>query len=251
MHVKQSTSGREPHTATIQPLSSLAAYRCRPDAELGIGASQSGVGSWRSRTGRGHTSTNACRWFAHAPRRVCSAVGATGRRGYRTHHDRTRSIGGVLWRPTGRGELRRRRPVRGSAHRRHLDDRRRPGRQACRRRACRPPPGRPPHDAALEASPDRAMLAAQRAAAETLTDLERFGRPMIVVDVSQLPVGRARRGHGRVHGRARGRSGRSTAPCSSTRPPPRHRSTPACAALTNPAGRRRGRVGAIGRSVVG
>jgi hypothetical protein len=42
------------------------------------------------------------------------------------------------------------------------------------------------HDAALEASPDRAMLAAQRAAADTLTDLERFGRPMIVVDVSQF-----------------------------------------------------------------
>ncbi|HWM21385.1 MAG TPA: hypothetical protein VNO51_16950 [Ilumatobacteraceae bacterium] len=42
------------------------------------------------------------------------------------------------------------------------------------------------HDAALEASPDGAMLAAQRAAAGTLTDLERFGRPMIVVDVSQF-----------------------------------------------------------------
>jgi hypothetical protein len=42
------------------------------------------------------------------------------------------------------------------------------------------------HDAALEASPDQAMLAAQRAAAGTLTDLERFGRPMIVVDVSQF-----------------------------------------------------------------
>jgi hypothetical protein len=42
------------------------------------------------------------------------------------------------------------------------------------------------HDAALEDSPDRAMLAAQRAAASTLTDLERFGRPMIVVDVSQF-----------------------------------------------------------------
>jgi len=42
------------------------------------------------------------------------------------------------------------------------------------------------HDAALEPSPDRAMLAAQRAAAGTLTDRERFGRPMIVVDVSQF-----------------------------------------------------------------
>jgi hypothetical protein len=42
------------------------------------------------------------------------------------------------------------------------------------------------HNAARESSPDRAMLAAQRAAAETLTDLERFGRPTIVVDVSQF-----------------------------------------------------------------
>jgi hypothetical protein len=41
-------------------------------------------------------------------------------------------------------------------------------------------------DAAREASPDRALLAAERAAAETLTGLDRFGRPMIVVDVSQF-----------------------------------------------------------------
>ena len=41
-------------------------------------------------------------------------------------------------------------------------------------------------EAARETSPDLAMLAAQRAAAVTLTDLERFGRPMIVVDVSRF-----------------------------------------------------------------
>jgi hypothetical protein len=41
-------------------------------------------------------------------------------------------------------------------------------------------------DAAREASPDRAMRAAERAAAETLTGLDRFGRPMIVVDVSKF-----------------------------------------------------------------
>jgi hypothetical protein len=43
--------------------------------------------------------------------------------------------------------------------------------------------------AAREPSPDLAMLAAQRAAAETLTDLERFGRPTIVVDVSRFQAG--------------------------------------------------------------
>jgi hypothetical protein len=42
------------------------------------------------------------------------------------------------------------------------------------------------HDAALESSPDRALLAARRAAADTLTDLDRFGRPMILVDVSRF-----------------------------------------------------------------
>ncbi|HEX4980053.1 MAG TPA: hypothetical protein VFV63_00060 [Ilumatobacteraceae bacterium] len=41
-------------------------------------------------------------------------------------------------------------------------------------------------DAAREASPDRAMRAAERAAAETLTGLDRYGRPMIVVDVSKF-----------------------------------------------------------------
>jgi hypothetical protein len=41
-------------------------------------------------------------------------------------------------------------------------------------------------DAAREASPDRALRAAERAAAETLTGLDRFGRPMIVVDVSKF-----------------------------------------------------------------
>jgi hypothetical protein len=41
-------------------------------------------------------------------------------------------------------------------------------------------------DAARQSSPDRAMLAAERAAADTLTDLERFGRPLIVVDVSRF-----------------------------------------------------------------
>ena len=41
-------------------------------------------------------------------------------------------------------------------------------------------------DAAREASPDRALHAAERAAAETLTGLDRFGRPMIVVDVSKF-----------------------------------------------------------------
>jgi hypothetical protein len=43
--------------------------------------------------------------------------------------------------------------------------------------------------AARESSPDLAMLAAQRAAAVTLTDLERFGRPTIVVDVSRFQAG--------------------------------------------------------------
>ena len=42
------------------------------------------------------------------------------------------------------------------------------------------------HDAALESSADRALLAARRAAADTLTDLDRFGRPMILVDVSRF-----------------------------------------------------------------
>ena len=41
-------------------------------------------------------------------------------------------------------------------------------------------------DAAREASPDRALRAAERAAAETLTGLDRFGRPLIVVDVSRF-----------------------------------------------------------------
>ena len=41
-------------------------------------------------------------------------------------------------------------------------------------------------DAARQASPDRAMRAAERAAAETLTGLDRFGRPLIVVDVSRF-----------------------------------------------------------------
>lgn len=41
-------------------------------------------------------------------------------------------------------------------------------------------------DASRETSPDLAMLAAQRAAAETLIDLDRYGRPMIVVDVSRF-----------------------------------------------------------------
>lgn len=41
-------------------------------------------------------------------------------------------------------------------------------------------------DAAREVSPDRALLAAERAAADTLTGLDRFGRPVIVVDVSKL-----------------------------------------------------------------
>jgi hypothetical protein len=41
-------------------------------------------------------------------------------------------------------------------------------------------------NAARETSPDLAMLAAKRAAAVTLTDLDRFGRPMIVVDVSRF-----------------------------------------------------------------
>ena len=41
-------------------------------------------------------------------------------------------------------------------------------------------------DAVREASPDRALHAAERAAAETLTGLDRFGRPMIVVDVSKF-----------------------------------------------------------------
>jgi hypothetical protein len=40
--------------------------------------------------------------------------------------------------------------------------------------------------AALEPSPDRALLAARRAAADTLTDLDRFGRPIILVDVSRF-----------------------------------------------------------------
>jgi hypothetical protein len=41
-------------------------------------------------------------------------------------------------------------------------------------------------NAVRETSPDLAMLAAKLAAAATLTDLERFGRPMIVVDVSRF-----------------------------------------------------------------
>jgi hypothetical protein len=41
-------------------------------------------------------------------------------------------------------------------------------------------------NAALEPSPDLALLAARRAAADTLTDLERFGRPIILVDVSRF-----------------------------------------------------------------
>ena len=40
--------------------------------------------------------------------------------------------------------------------------------------------------AAREASPDRALRAAERAAAKTLTGLDRFGRPFIVVDVSRF-----------------------------------------------------------------
>jgi hypothetical protein len=42
------------------------------------------------------------------------------------------------------------------------------------------------HDAALETSPDLALLAARRAAAETLTDLDRFGQPIVLVDVSRF-----------------------------------------------------------------
>ena len=42
------------------------------------------------------------------------------------------------------------------------------------------------HDASRETSPDLALLAARRAAAETLTDLERFGQPIILVDVSRF-----------------------------------------------------------------
>ena len=41
-------------------------------------------------------------------------------------------------------------------------------------------------NAALERSPDLALLAARRAAADTLTDLDRFGRPIILVDVSRF-----------------------------------------------------------------
>ncbi len=41
-------------------------------------------------------------------------------------------------------------------------------------------------NAARETSPDLAMLAAKQAAAVTLTDAQRFGRPMIVVDVSRF-----------------------------------------------------------------
>jgi len=41
-------------------------------------------------------------------------------------------------------------------------------------------------DAARQVSPDRAMRAAQRAASDTLTGLDRFGRPLIVVDVSRF-----------------------------------------------------------------
>ncbi len=41
-------------------------------------------------------------------------------------------------------------------------------------------------NAARETNPDLAMLAAKEAAAVTLTDLQRFGRPMIVVDVSRF-----------------------------------------------------------------
>ncbi|MGH2474621.1 MAG: hypothetical protein ACRDIL_05100 [Candidatus Limnocylindrales bacterium] len=40
--------------------------------------------------------------------------------------------------------------------------------------------------AARQTSPDLATLAAQRAAVETLTDLERFSRPMVIVDVSRF-----------------------------------------------------------------
>ena len=54
------------------------------------------------------------------------------------------------------------------------------------RPACHPPPGWPPRTRPARPVPISRCSPPKRAAADTLTDLERFGRPMIVVDVSRF-----------------------------------------------------------------
>ncbi len=175
-----------PHTASIQPRRSHAPYSARR-RRVGSGASGLGVDRAGSRTGPVRTATTSVRMVWS---RAAAGMSPTwGRRvdgGIWAHHDRPRSRSWRrIWDVPDGGDLVVAILFCGSAIVAVTMIVAVLGDSMCKARvssAAR----LAAEDAAREVSPDRAMRAAERAAAETLTGLDRFGRPLIVVDVSRF-----------------------------------------------------------------